>query len=453
MVFSSITFLYLFLPVTLAVYLLVPGRAKNIWLLAVSLIFYAFGEWKYLGLLAASILVNYGSGLLIERSRAQDGKTVPARLILVLSLILNLGALAVFKYLDLLTAVGLALPIGISFFTFQGISYVVDVYRGKIRAQRNPVDFAMYIALFPQLIAGPIVRYSEIEGQLRPGARKADGTELGEGMERFILGLGKKVLIANTCAAIVSLCGELTEGNMLSVSAAWLGAVAYMLQIYFDFSGYSDMAIGIGRCLGFTFPENFDHPYEAGSITEFWRRWHMTLSSFFREYVYIPLGGNRRGTARQILNLLIVWALTGLWHGAAVNFILWGLYYFAFLVLEKFVLKRLLEKLPPILTHIYALFVVLIGWVIFAAEDLPGFLTQLGAMFGHAAAGNETALFYWKEYGILLVVFGLLSTHWPKKLYERFPWGVRLALGILILVLSTASLIGGSYNPFLYFRF
>lgn len=463
MVFSSITFLFVFLPLTLLVYYLCPKALRNIWLLIVSFVFYAFGEPKYIILLVSSILINYASGLLLGLAKSKASPKLE-KLTLIISIVLNLGALAVFKYLDMgikaasaisglfggngFDPVGLALPIGISFFTFQGLSYVIDVYRSKVSVQKNPLSFGMYIALFPQLIAGPIVRYSDVETEI--ASRTITSDMLGDGMERFIQGLCKKVLIANICGEMVSTISSTTG----SVCLAWISAIAYMFQIYFDFSGYSDMAIGIGMMLGFHFPENFLHPYEAKSITEFWNRWHITLSSFFKEYVYIPLGGNRKGIARQILNLFIVWALTGLWHGAGVNFIAWGIYYFLFLIFEKFVLKKFCANWPAIVKHIYTLIVVLFGWVLFANDTMEGLTEQLSAMFGAGVsfAGGATA-FYAISYIVLLVIFGLFATSLPKKLYDKLPSVVKLLLGLVGFGLSVALLINGSYNPFLYFRF
>jgi len=466
MVFSSITFLFLFLPITLLVYYFCPRILKNIWLLLVSLVFYAFGEPRYIILLLGSILVNYASGLLMGVAE-QKGSVAGKRAVLVGSLILNLGSLGVFKYLDLgisvisglsklfggtgFSGVGLALPIGISFFTFQGLSYVIDVYRGKVGIQRNPLYFGMYISLFPQLIAGPIVRYSDVETEI--SSRVITKDMLGDGMERFILGVCKKILIANICGEMVSTISGTMNGGGGSTVLAWVSAVAYMLQIYFDFSGYSDMAIGIGLMMGFHFPENFLHPYEAESITDFWSRWHVTLSSFFKEYVYIPLGGNRKGPARQILNLFIVWALTGLWHGAGANFIAWGIYYFLFLILEKFVLKRFCQNWPKFIKHVYTLLVVLFGWVLFANDTWSGLVLQIKSMFGVGPFVNGTGVFYLCQYIVLLVIYSVFATTLPKKLYDKCPAMVRLLLGIIGFGVSVAFLINGSYNPFLYFRF
>ena len=489
MVFSSITFLFVFLPVTLVVYGLLRGRAKNIWLLIASLVFYGFGEPRYIFLLLISMVVNYCIGVLLGRE--SSGGPGRRRLFLVLGLVINLGMLGIFKYLDFvigiispvskavsgtaLSPVGLLLPIGISFFTFQGLSYVIDVYRGDVKYERNLLDFCMYISMFPQLIAGPIVRYSDVKPQLR--TREITPEMRAAGMERFIIGLGKKVLIANTCADIVqTLSAPENPGAVL----AWLSALAYMLQIYFDFSAYSDMAIGIGKILGFHFPENFDHPYESGSITAFWGRWHMTLSSFFKEYVYIPLGGNRKGAGRQVINMLIVWALTGLWHGAGFNFLAWGIYYFAFLVLEKFVLKKLFARLkdkisagydnpqssdetkgsskkhfnlPGIIPHIYTLFVVCIGWVLFSKESAGDIFSTLGAMFGAGGAVVSSTAFYVGEYLIPIIIFAFLCTSLPIRMYKKLPDWLRLIICLGIAILSVSMLISGSYNPFLYFRF
>ena len=499
MVFSSITFLFVFLPVTLVVYGLLRGRARNIWLLVASLVFYGFGEPKYIILLVISMLVNYFMGVALGRTGNDPQRR--RRLCLVLGIIINLGMLGIFKYLDFvigiispiaksitgsaLSPVGLLLPIGISFFTFQGLSYVIDVYRGDVKYERNLLDFCMYISMFPQLIAGPIVRYSDVAPQIRtrevtPGLR-------AEGMERFIIGLGKKVLIANTCADIVQ---TLSTPENPGAVLAWFSALAYMFQIYFDFSAYSDMAIGIGKILGFHFPENFDHPYESTSITGFWGRWHMTLSSFFKEYVYIPLGGNRKGAGRQVINMLIVWALTGLWHGAGFNFLAWGIYYFIFLVLEKFVLMKLFirlkgkissehdnpqskgsskiyfivndknkntfvvcYKLLGIIPHIYTLFVVCIGWVLFSKEGAGDIFSTLGAMFGAGGAVVSSTAFYTGQYLIPLIVFAFLCTSGPIKLYKKLPDWARLVICLGIAILSVSMLISGSYNPFLYFRF
>ncbi|MBQ3404374.1 MAG: MBOAT family protein, partial [Oscillospiraceae bacterium] len=372
MVFSSTVFLCGFLPAVLIIYYLCPLCVRNLFLLVASLIFYAWGEPVYVLIMLFTILFDYGAGLLIEK--AEGGAKRKA--LLALTVIVNLGILCFFKYTDFAietanslfgTAVSymrLALPIGISFYTFQTLSYVVDVYRGNVRAQHRIVDFAMYVTMFPQLIAGPIVRYSDIEHQL--SGREVTAERFSKGVFRFIIGLGKKVLLANQIGLLWDEVYAL--GGDMSALTAWLGALAFTFQIYFDFSGYSDMAVGIGGMLGFDFPENFRYPYESKSITEFWRRWHMTLGTWFREYLYIPLGGNRKGIARQILNLLIVWSLTGLWHGAGWNFVLWGLYFFVILVAEKLFLLMLLQRCPKWVGHVYALLLIILGWVIFACD-------------------------------------------------------------------------------------
>ena len=453
MVFSSLTFLCLFLPLTLGLYYLCPRRGRNAVLLAASLVFYAWGEPKYVLLMVLSIAANYGFGLLLGRGDRLR------RLWLILGVAFNLAMLGLLKYADLLlrtwnglTAgnlplLQLALPIGISFYTFQAMSYIIDVYRGKARAQKNPVDFGAYIAMFPQLIAGPIVRYTDVADRLRD--RQVTPEAFAGGLLRFSVGLGKKVLLANQLGTLWALAFQGSPAALL----AWLGALAFTLQIYFDFSGYSDMAIGLGAMLGFSFPENFRYPYTAKSVTEFWRRWHISLSTWFREYLYIPLGGNRRGSARQLLNLGIVWALTGLWHGADWNFLLWGLYYFLLLALEKLFLLRRLERLPAIFGRLYTLLAVVLGWVLFACgtEALPGYL---GALFGKNGLAGTLDLYYLGKYACLLLLGALASTELPRRLWDRIGPFWPQALGSLALLgLSLAFLIAESYNPFLYFRF
>ena len=453
MVFSSLTFLCLFLPLTLGLYYLCPRRGRNAVLLAASLVFYAWGEPKYVLLMVLSIAANYGFGLLLGRGDRLR------RLWLILGVAFNLAMLGLFKYADLLlrtwnglTAgnlplLQLALPIGISFYTFQAMSYIIDVYRGKAKAQKNPVDFGAYIAMFPQLIAGPIVRYTDVADRLRD--RQVTPEAFAGGLLRFSVGLGKKVLLANQLGTLWALASQGSPAALL----AWLGALAFTLQIYFDFSGYSDMAIGLGAMLGFSFPENFRYPYTAKSVTEFWRRWHISLSTWFREYLYIPLGGNRRGPARQLLNLGIVWALTGLWHGADWNFLLWGLYYFLLLALEKLFLLRRLERLPAIFGRLYTLLAVVLGWVLFACgtEALPGYL---GALFGKNGLAGTLDLYYLGKYACLLLLGALASTELPRRLWDRIgPFWPRALGSLALLGLSLAFLIAESYNPFLYFRF
>lgn len=388
---------------------------------------------------------------------------------LVLSVVIDLALLCFFKYTDFVISninaafdtgfdlLKLALPIGISFYTFQAMSYTIDVYRGDVKVQRNIIDFGMYISMFPQLIAGPIVRYADVEGQLRE--RSVTMQDLSEGAMRFIVGLGKKVLLANQIGALWSEIYAL--GGHSSALTAWIGAVAFTFQIYFDFSGYSDMAIGLGRMFGFKFPENFRYPYQSVSITDFWRRWHITLSTWFREYLYIPLGGNRRGLARQALNLFIVWTLTGFWHGAGWNFILWGLYYFVILLLEKLFMLKALDKAPKLLRHIYSLLLIVIGWVIFACDDITVLLPYLGSMFGANGALGGMDLYWLTTKAVLLVICAIASTELPKKLMasctgslgEKPAFAVKAVPALLLLGLSMVFLIGDSYNPFLYFRF
>ena len=384
MVFSSLLFLTLFLPITLFLHDLLPRRYQNGLLLIASLLFYAWGEPKHMFLMLLTSLYIWGFALAVEKFRS-GGNRSRAKLLTVTGVILSLGTLGYFKYFGFLTenlpffgAVSPpVLPIGISFYTFQALSYLIDVYRGTVKAQKNPVNFSMYLSFFPQLIAGPIVRYSDVEKQITQ--RRITANKRSRGALRFVTGLAKKVLLANQIGLLWT---ELSGMSHLSMLGAWLGAAAFAFQIYFDFSAYSDMAIGMGLMFGFRFPENFQYPYQSRSVSEFWRRWHITLGSWFREYVYIPLGGNRKGAGRQILNLLIVWALTGLWHGAAWQFVLWGLYYFVLLTLEKFVLGKVLRKLPGWVCSVYTLLAVLFGWVIFACPDVETAMDFYRAMLG-----------------------------------------------------------------------
>ena len=466
MVFSSLLFLTLFLPVTVILYYLLPKKARNILLLAVSLVFYAWGEPSHVVIMAVTTLYIWAFGLGMGRAKAA-GKQGLSRLLLILTLVFSLGTLVFFKYtgfivesLPFLQGTALAdlkpaLPIGISFYTFQALSYIIDVYRGDVKAQKSWFNFAMYISMFPQLIAGPIVRYSDVENQLED--RPYDPEKIAAGMRRFLLGLGKKVLLANQIGAVWE-----TLAGGTSVMGAWLGAISFALQIYFDFSAYSDMAIGLGRMFGFEFTENFRYPYQSDSITEFWRRWHITLSTWFREYVYIPLGGNRKGKGRQVLNLLIVWLLTGFWHGAAWQFVLWGLYYFIFLTLEKTFLLSWLKKLPGVLRHFYAMIVVVLGWVLFASADIFAAGELYKAMFGIGVPlMDNQALFQLAGCAVLLVICFVGSTQLPSKvalrLEERMPQRtfrlIRGAVLLAILFVCMSFLVADSYNPFLYFRF
>ena len=466
MVFSSLSFLFAFLPAVLAVYYAVPRAAKNAVLFAFSLLFYAWGEPVYVVLMLWSTALDYTCGLLTERYRG----TKKAKLGLGISLIGNLGLLAFFKYTDFflgtvnslfgthLAPLGLPLPIGISFYTFQTMSYTIDVYRGTARVQRNILSFGAYVALFPQLIAGPIVRYQDVADQLDGRTHSFD--RFGEGVKRFVTGLGKKVLLANNIGLLWEAVSQ-TPAARLSTLGAWVGLLAFAFQIYFDFSGYSDMAIGLGKLLGFEFRENFNYPYVSRSVTEFWRRWHMSLGAWFRDYVYIPLGGNRRGLPIQLRNIAVVWLLTGFWHGASWNFVLWGLYYGALLVLEKLVLLRWLEK-TPVLNRIYTLLAVLLGWVLFAFDDLAAGWAFLRVLFGGGAGlVSETALYQLHSYLPLLAFCAVGSTPLLKGLYSRICAAGREGLLLtadvlrvaLLFGLSLAFLISGSYNPFLYFRF
>lgn len=466
MVFSSTIFLCVYLPLVLLGYYICPKKGRNLFLLIVSLVFYAWGEPKYVFLMIFSILVNYVFGLLMDKHRANKKRL---KLMLVLSVVIDLGLLSVFKYTDFIITninaifntgfdlLNIALPIGISFYTFQAMSYTIDVYRDDVRVQRNLIDFGMYITMFPQLIAGPIVRYADVQDQL--AERSVTTADFSEGIMRFVVGLGKKVLLANQMGAVWTDIYAL--GGDVSALMAWTGAVAFTFQIYFDFSGYSDMAIGLGRMFGFKFPENFRYPYESVSITDFWRRWHITLSTWFKEYLYIPLGGNRRGLARQALNLLIVWSLTGFWHGAGWNFVMWGLYYFVILFVEKLFLLKALDKLPKFFRHVYALLLIIIGWVIFASDDVSVLLPYLGSLFGANGAVGGMDVYTLVTKAVLIVICCVASTELPKRLFgtmtgkmnEKAAFTVKSVLTIVLLALSMIFLIGDSYNPFLYFRF
>lgn len=466
MVFSSTIFLCVYLPLVLLGYYICPKKGRNLFLLIVSLVFYAWGEPKYVFLMIFSILVNYIFGRLMDKHRENKKRM---KLMLVLSVVIDLGLLSVFKYTDfIITNVNaifgssfdllkIALPIGISFYTFQAMSYTIDVYRDDVRVQKNLIDFGMYITMFPQLIAGPIVRYADVQDQL--AERSVTTADFSEGVMRFVVGLGKKVLLANQMGAVWSEIYAL--GGDVSALMAWTGAIAYTFQIYFDFSGYSDMAIGLGRMFGFKFPENFRYPYQSVSITDFWRRWHITLSTWFKEYLYIPLGGNRCGLARQALNLLIVWSLTGFWHGAGWNFVMWGLYYFVILFIEKLFLLKALDKLPKLFRHVYALLLIVIGWVIFASDDVGVLLPYLGSMFGANGAVGGMDVYTLFTKAVLLIICCVASTELPKRLFlsatgamnEKAAFTIKSVMTIALLALSMILLIGDSYNPFLYFRF
>ena len=460
MLFSSNVFLYFYIPITLGVYFLTPRKLRNLWLFLVSLFFYGWGEPVYVMLMVATIALNYICGAVIH-SRKSMGKS--AKGALAVGVVLNVAILGFFKYAGflmeslqaLLPGVELpipevSLPIGISFYVFQSMSYIIDVYRDDAPVQKNPITFGTYVTLFPQLIAGPIVRYADVARQLQK--RQETLSMFASGIRLFVVGLAKKVLLANQMGALWEHL-QMQDGAL----AAWVGIAAYSLQLYFDFSGYSDMAIGLGRLFGFEFLINFNYPYVANSITDFWRRWHISLSTWFKEYVYIPLGGNRKGLPRQILNLLIVWGLTGLWHGASWNFLLWGLYYGVLLIIEKTFLLKLLQKLPAFLRHIYSLFAVLLGWALFFFEDMEKLGAFFGKLFGFTATG-ESVLLYIGGYVPLFVAAALAATPLGKKLWTKWEnkswhsW-VALAGTAVLLLLCVAVLVSQSYNPFIYFRF
>lgn len=458
MVFSSILFIFRFLPIAMGIYFLTPKKLKNLSLLILSLIFYSWGEPRYFLLMIASIFVDYFISINIEKNNKNKKIKI---LLLAISIIFNVGILFFFKYINFfieninsifnmsLNNVKITLPLGISFYTFQTMSYTIDVFLGKVKAEKNIINFGAFVCLFPQLIAGPIVKYIDISKELKN--RDINLDEIQEGIRLFILGLGSKVLIANN---IGSLWNEVeTMGfNNISTILAWMGIIAFSLQIYFDFNGYSLMAIGLGKILGFNFPNNFNYPYESRSITEFWRRWHITLGQWFKQYVYIPLGGNRLGRARTYFNLFIVWFLTGLWHGASYNFILWGLYFFILICIEKNGLLNLLNK-HKLISHIYTIFFILVGWVLFAVIDLNQIINFLKKMFIFNA-GNEW-IYYLRNYIITYTIAIIFSTSFIKKIYNKFVKNniVDTIILITIFLLSIAYLVDSSYNPFLYFRF
>ena len=464
MVFSSLTFLFIFLPAVLVFYDLLPGiRAKNAVLCLFSLVFYAWGEPVYVLLMIASILLNFLAGLGMERFPRRKS------LLLFLALAFNLGAIGYFKYAGFflsslnslfslhLPALRIALPIGISFYTFQILSYVIDVYRGRTAAQKNLLSLATYITMFPQLVAGPIVRYETVRDEL--SRRRVSLDDFTEGLCRFFFGLGKKVLIANQMALAADAVFD--AAALPPAGVLWIGALCYAMQIYFDFSGYSDMAIGMGRMFGFHFSENFNYPYIADSVTDFWRRWHISLSSWFREYVYIPLGGNRCGPARQIFNLLVVWLLTGLWHGAAWTFVLWGLYYGLLLILEKHVLGSVLARIPKTVRRFVTFLLVLFGWIVFRSESPAALWRFLSGAFSFSFSGTGAFLMSTADAlsPLILLPAALLGClPWTRVLRKRFPdsgviSALRLACAFLVWLASIAMLLGESYNPFIYFRF
>ncbi|MCD8095271.1 MAG: MBOAT family protein [Ruminococcus sp.] len=492
MVFSSLVFLFAFLPAVLLLYFVVPKRLKNLTLFVVSLVFYAWGEPLYVLLMIGSILIAYMTGLFADKSK---NKPIVAKAAVILDVVWSIGLLFLFKYADFIieninslfstniSLLNYSLPIGISFYTFQSLSYVIDVYRGNVKSQKNFITLGTYVALFPQLVAGPIVRYADIEKQLENRSsfslsdyfvylsRRKKGecdkpqfnyNQFASGIKRFSVGLAKKAILANSIYELFNTIST-SDYSQLSVAASWLGVIAYTFEIYFDFSGYSDMAIGLGKMLGFDFLENFNYPYISTSITDFWRRWHMSLSSWFRDYVYIPLGGNRKGKARQCLNIMIVWSLTGLWHGASWNFVLWGVYFGVLLMIEKFLLKKPLEKLPNVITHIYALFFIVIGWGIFAYEDTSSLVGNFKNMFGFGGLPlwNGQTTMWFVEYLPIIIILILGSTPLAKSIGEWIE-GKNTSLyqcvleplsTAAMLLLSAAYLASSSYNPFIYFRF
>lgn len=473
MIFSSLLFLFRFLPAVLVLYYLAPRPLRNLVLLLCSLVFYAWGEPVYIILMIVSILVSYTGGILVDRFKTQ-GKRRAARAALLGSSVVSLSLLGFFKYADFLigtvdslTGAGInllkiALPIGISFYTFQTMSYTIDVYRGEAKVQKNLISFGAYVTMFPQLIAGPIVQYKTIDRQLR--TRKETAGQFAYGIHRFMIGLGKKVLLANNAGALWDMVSSM-EHTQIPVVMSWMGLAAYTFQLYFDFSAYSDMAIGLGHMFGFRFLENFNYPYISKSITEFWRRWHISLSTWFRDYVYIPLGGNRVGVWKHIRNILVVWMLTGIWHGASWNFVLWGLYYGILLLIEKFVLGKYLKKLPGVFQHIYCMFFVMLGWNLFVFDDMSAGISFARALFGTYGAGfcSRETLYLLYNNAVLMVLLILGSTQLPARAgnwicaklrgKETILTIVKNVFYVGIFLMSVAWLVDASYNPFLYFRF
>lgn len=463
MVFASITFLYYFLPIFLIVYFCSPKKFKNIILLLFSLLFYFYGEPKYILLMIIQVLFAYFMTLIFDKNKSKS--------LFIFSISFHLFLLCIFKYFNFLIGninailnsnisfIDIVLPIGISFYTFQIISYEIDVYKGSVLAEKNLLNFATYVFLFPQLIAGPIVRYSDVKEELSNRKHSFDG--FGEGVNRFIIGLSKKVIIANNIGELINI---LTSTSETSILLYWILAICYMLQIYFDFSGYSDIAIGLGKMIGFKFPENFNYPYVATSITDFWRRWHITLSTWFKDYVYIPLGGNRTGTGKTIRNILIVWILTGLWHGASWNFVVWGLYFGIILIIEKFLLKKYLDKLPLFLKKVYTLFIVMISFVIFSSSSMKDAFIVIKGLFDfkNLAISNSFILYYLKGYFLILVLAVIGATPLLKNVVSKLKKNkilsyvinvLEIVFVLVILLIVTSMLIDNSYNPFLYFRF
>ncbi len=479
MVFSTPVFLFLFLPLTLLIYYVSPKKGKNLIILLSGLLFYSWGEPIYVVVMLISTMIDYFAGLIMNK---YEGQKIPRTICLIVSLVMNLGLLGVFKYsgfiaeninaiagqqiIDItnMNFFGIdflpmnMLPIGISFFTFQSMSYTIDLYMGNVKVQKNPINFAAFVTLFPQIVAGPIVRYDDVARELDDRSITID--LIYDGIIKFIIGLAKKVLIANSIGSLWTAVKAMEMGSV-SVLTSWLGILAFTFQIYFDFSGYSDMAIGLGKMMGFNFPQNFDYPYLSKSISEFWRRWHITLGSWFKSYVYFPLGGSRKGTGRTVFNLAVVWFLTGVWHGASWNFILWGSLYGVIIILEKLFLGKVLDKLPAAIRMIYTMFFVILGWVLFDTADLAAAGSYIATMFG--ASGilvDSTALYYLATYGITFIICIIGCTDIPKKTVEFIRTksalvinyaGVIVTMGLFIL--CTAYLVDQTYNPFLYFNF
>ena len=467
MVFSTPIFLFYFLVLTMLVYYLVPRKLRNLVILCASLFFYYWGEQQYVAIMFLSTAIDFTHGLLVEHCK-NKGNDKGARMAVASSIVFNLALLFFFKYWDFIAGslqsmgltfmpvLGIHLPIGISFYTFQTMSYTIDVYRGDTRAQRSSINFGTFVTLFPQLIAGPIIKYKDLGDQIDQRTCSVD--KFSSGVQSFMVGLGKKLLIANNVGMLWEAYKAMAPGE-LTVAGAWLGVLAFTFQIYFDFSGYSDMAVGLGRMLGFEFLPNFNYPYISKSITEFWRRWHISLSTWFREYLYIPLGGNRCSKPRWMFNLLVVWAATGIWHGASWNYLLWGLYFFVLLIMEKFFLLKVLDRIPALVGHIYTMFFVVVSWAIFAIEDFSHLTAYLKVMFGLGGVPlvNENLRYYLTSYLPILIVAALASTPLGVSVYRKLPrLGAHAVCAVLVLaglVVCTAYLVDGTYNPFLYFRF
>ena len=480
MVFSTSIFIYLFLPITLIIYYLAPKKGKNLIILLSGLLFYSWGEPIYVIVMLISTMIDYFAGLIMNHF---EGRKVPRRICLIVSIVMNLGLLGIFKYsgfiaeninaiagtqiidINNMNFFGIEylpmnmLPIGISFFTFQSMSYTIDLYLGNVKVQKNPISFAAFVTLFPQIVAGPIVRYDDVAKELDDRSITID--LIYDGIIKFIIGLSKKVLIANSIGALWTSI-KATDIANVSVVSSWLGILAFTFQIYFDFSGYSDMAVGLGKMMGFNFPKNFDYPYLSKSISEFWRRWHITLGAWFKSYVYIPLGGNRKGMARTIFNLAVTWFLTGVWHGASWNFILWGTLYGVVIILEKLFLGKLLDKIPDIFGHIYTMLLVILGWVLFDTADLPTAGAYIAKMFGFGGGAfiDSTAMYQIATYGITFIICIIGCTNLPKLAVEALKkksamlvnyGGIAVMTGMFII--CAAYLVDQTYNPFLYFNF